>query len=388
VRSPLPLIAAVLAAGLLGAGAALAIGTAVWDGGTTTVVRETDGGADLVSAAQFQADENAGTVGEIYREAGPGVVQITSEVVAESLFGQQLREGLGSGFVIDKQGHIVTNYHVVQNAQEVYVNFSSDDRLRAEVVGTDPSTDLALLKIDADQRALTPLRLGNSEAVQVGDEVVAIGNPFGFTRTVTAGIVSALHRQIASPSGFAIDKVIQTDAAINQGNSGGPLFNAEGEVIGVNTQIATGGTTEGNVGIGFAVPVNTVKEIVSELMADGRVEHPYMGVRMQDVSERVAELYNLPEDGVLITTVEPGSPADRAGLRGGDTSVVVDGISYTIGGDVVLEADGRPLRSADELRAAVREKEPGDRMELEVRRGGETETITVTLGRLPATANR
>ena len=388
VRSPLPLIAAVLAAGVLGGGAALAIGSAVWDGGTTTVVRETSAGADLVSAAQFEGEENPSTVGEIYAQAGSGVVQITSEVVTESFFGERLREGLGSGFVIDQQGHVVTNYHVIEGARNVYVNFSSDDRLRAEVVGTDPSTDLALLKIDANQRALTPLRLGNSEAVQVGDEVVAIGNPFGLTRTVTRGIVSALHRQIGSPGGFTIDKVIQTDAAINKGNSGGPLFNAEGEVIGVNTQIATGGTTEGNVGIGFAVPVNTVKEVVSELMADGRVEHPYMGVRMQDVSERVAELYNLPEDSVLITTVEPGSPADRAGLRGGDTSVVVDGTSYTIGGDVVLEADGRPVRSADELRAAVREKEPGDRMELEVRRGSESETITVTLGRLPATANR
>jgi S1-C subfamily serine protease len=388
VRSSLPLIAAVLAAGLLGGGAALAIGSAVWDGGTTTVVRETDGGADLASAAQFESAENASTVGEIYREAGSGVVQITSEVPTEGFFGERLLEGLGSGLVIDKEGHVVTNYHVVQGAREVYVNFSNDDRLRAEIVGTDPSTDLALLKIDANQRALTPLRLGNSDAVQVGDQVVAIGNPFGLDRTVTAGIVSALHRQIDSPSGFAIDKVIQTDAAINKGNSGGPLFNAEGEVIGVNTQIATGGTSQGNVGIGFAVPVNTVKEVVAELRDDGRVDHPYMGVRMQDITERVAELYNLPEDGVLITTVEPGSPADRAGLRGGDTSVVVDGTSYTIGGDVVLEADGRPVRSADELRAAVREKEPGDRMELEVRRGGETETITVTLGRLPATANR
>ncbi len=379
----LPFVIAVLAAGLLGGGAALAIGSAVWDGGTTTVIRES---SDAVAApvAEFDQESGGSTVGEIYRDAGPGVVQITSSVVSESFFGEQRGQALGSGFVIDKRGHIVTNYHVVEGADEVFVNFSADDRLKAEIVGTDPSTDIALLKIDASQRALTPLSFGDSDVVQVGDQVVAIGNPFGLARSATAGIVSALHRQIQSPSGFTIDKVIQTDAAINQGNSGGPLLNAAGEVIGVNTQIATGGTGEGNVGIGFAVPVNTLEEVVAELMEDGRVDHPYLGVRMQDITERAAELYKLPAEGALITQVVDGSPADRAGLRAGDNPVVVDGTSYVLGGDVITKADGREVASSDALRSIIAAGEPGDKLELELRRGEETETVTVTLGRQPA----
>jgi S1-C subfamily serine protease len=383
VRRPLPFAIAVLAAGLLGGGAAFAIGSAVWDGGTTTVIRE---GADpgAAAVAEFEPAAGGSSVGEIYREAGPGVVQITSEVVSESFFGEQRGQALGSGFVLDKQGHVVTNFHVVDGADEVYVNFSADNRLKAQIVGSDPSTDIALLKIDASQRALTPLDLGNSERVQVGDQVVAIGNPFGLDRTVTSGIVSALHRQIQSPSGFAIDKVIQTDAAINQGNSGGPLLNAAGQVIGVNTQIATGSSSEqGNVGIGFAVPSNTVEEVVAELMNDGRVDHPYLGVRMQDITERISELFNLPGSGALVTEVVQGSPVDRAGLEGGDTHVVVDGTSYVLGGDVVTRADGDAIESADALRSVIGSKEPGDKLELEVWRDDERRTVTVTLGRQP-----
>jgi S1-C subfamily serine protease len=376
-------VAAVLAAGLLGGGAALAIGSAVWDGGTTTVVQQTPEGTG-VAVADFADDESGGTIGEIYEDVSPGVVQITSEVVSESPFGGAQRgESLGSGFVIDKQGHIVTNFHVVDGARQVYVNFSQDNRIEAEVVGADPSTDLALLKIDASERALTPLRLGDSEAVRVGDEVVAIGNPFGFSRTATAGIVSALQRQIEAPDRtFTIDKVIQTDAPINQGNSGGPLLNAAGEVIGVNTQIYTGGGS-GNVGIGFAVPSNTVREVVDDLMEDGRADHAYLGVTMSDISEELAEQFNLPANGALIAEVVPNGPADDAGLRGGDNDVIVNGETYTIGGDVVTEADGQAIESADELRAIIAEKEPGDRLELQVQRDGETETVSVELGRRP-----
>jgi S1-C subfamily serine protease len=385
----LSLVSVALAAGLVGGGAAFAIGAAVWDdSGTTTVVERSNGDGDVSVSALAEDETQPRTIGEIYREMGPGVVQITSEVVSDSFFGEQRGEALGSGFVIDKQGHVVTNYHVVQNASEVYVNFSQDDQLEAEVVGVDPSTDLALLKVDAHQRALTPLTLGDSDGVRVGDEVVAIGNPFGLDRTVTSGIVSALQRQIRAPNNFTIDKVIQTDAPINRGNSGGPLLNAQGDVIGVNTQIATGGTSEGNVGIGFAVPSNTVKKVVSELRAHGRVDHAYLGISMQDVSERVAELFNLSAEGVLITEVAPGSPAERAGLRGGDTSVVVDGQSYMLGGDVITKADGRDVESGDALRSLVASKEPGDEIELEIQRGDETETITVELGRQPTTASR
>ncbi|MDQ3670672.1 MAG: trypsin-like peptidase domain-containing protein [Actinomycetota bacterium] len=376
-------LALVLAA-LLGGGAALAVETAVLnEGGTTTVIRES---ADsTASPAALSDDQAAGTVARVYRDASPGVVQVTSNAVSEDpFFGEQRAQSLGSGFVIDKDGHIVTNYHVVQGADEVFVNFSGEDRIKARVIGTDASTDIAVLKIDAHRRALTPLQLGNSDSIAVGDGVIAIGNPFGLDRTATAGIVSALHRQIQAPSGFTIDKVIQTDAAINKGNSGGPLLNAAGRVIGVNTQIETGGTSEGNVGIGFAVPVNTVREVASEIMEHGRVDHPYLGVEMQTIDEKVAESFNLPaEKGVLITSVRPGSPADEAGLRGGTTSVIVEGNSYVIGGDVVTKADGRPVESADELREIVTSKEPGDTLRLEVKREDETETVKVELGRQP-----
>ena len=383
MRSTLGVVAAVVGAALLGGGAALAVGSQVWDGGTTTVVREVDGSE--ASVASFADERAARTIGDIYRDAAPGVVQVTSNVAAaDPFFGEQRGQSLGSGFVIDKEGHVVTNYHVVEGADEVYVNFSQDDRLKARVVGLDPSTDLALLKIDVDhKRALAPLELGNSDSVGVGDAVVAIGNPFGLDRTATAGIVSAVQREIESPGGFTIDKVIQTDAAINKGNSGGPLLNGNGQVIGVNTQIATGGTGEGNVGIGFAVPVNTVKEVVAELMEHGRVDHPYLGVSMQTITGEVADLFNLPDRGVLITEVSPGSPADEAGLRGGDTPTVVGGTSYVLGGDVIAKVDGRAVESADEVREIVASKEPGNELTLEVQREGSRETVTVELGRRP-----
>jgi S1-C subfamily serine protease len=380
--------AALVVAALLGGGAALGIGTAVWDGGTTTVIRESGNGAPA-SVASFDDGQSAGTVAKVYRDAAPGVVQVTSNVVSEDpFFGEQRAQSLGSGFVIDKDGHIVTNYHVIQGADEVFVNFSGEDRIKARIVGADPSTDIAVLKIDAHRRALTPLQLGNSDSIHVGDAVIAIGNPFGLDRTATAGIVSALQRQIQAPSGFTIDKVIQTDAAINKGNSGGPLLNAGGRVIGVNTQIETGGTSEGNVGIGFAVPVNTVREVASEIMEHGRVDHPYLGVEMQTIDEEVAKSFNLPaEKGVLITSVRPGSPADEAGLRGGSTSVIVEGNSYVIGGDVVTKADGRPVETADELREIVTSKEPGDTLTLEVKRDDKTEIVKVELGRQPTSVS-
>jgi S1-C subfamily serine protease len=384
VARTLAFVVALLAAGLLGGGVALGIGSAVWDGGTTTVLQQAPGGSSA-PVADFDVEGDAGTVGEIYRDAAPGVVQITSEVTVDSLFGQQRGQSLGSGFVIDKDGHIVTNFHVIDGADEVYVNFSRDDRLKARIVGVDPSTDLALLKIDQHRRALSPIPLGNSDAVRVGDEVVAIGNPFGLERTVTRGIVSALQRQIQAPNGFAIDKVIQTDAAINQGNSGGPLLDAQGRVIGVNSQIET--ETGGNVGIGFAVPSNTVKRVVGELREHGRVDHAYLGVTMRALDERVSELFNLPSEGVLISEVVEGSPADEAGLEGGDTQVVVDGQSYVLGGDIVVRADGRPVRSPDDLSSVVSAKEPGDELELEITRDDERQTVTVTLGRQPATSS-
>ncbi|HLM32959.1 MAG TPA: trypsin-like peptidase domain-containing protein [Gaiellaceae bacterium] len=385
---------ALIAAAFLGGGAALGVGTAIWDdGGTTTVINSPSASdSSLASQTQTEAipDTDTGIAGRIYKAASPGVVQVTSNVVSQGgVFGQpQQGQSLGSGFVIDKAGHILTNFHVVDGAKEVFVNFSGNDRYKVKIIGTDPSTDLAVLQIDAQSRALTPLPLGNSDAIQVGAPVVAIGNPFGLDRTVTAGIVSALQREIVAPNGFTIDKVIQTDASINKGNSGGPLLDAEGKVIGINSQIETGDGSTGNVGIGFAVPINTVREVATEIMKTGRAEHAYLGVKMQTIDETLAKTARLPaQKGVILTTVQPGSPAAEAGLKGGTRSVVVDGTTYTVGGDVITKADGRQLESADELRDIVTSKDPGDKLSLEVHRDGSTETVTVTLGSQPPSAS-
>ena len=310
---------ALVAAALLGGGAALGVGTAIWDGGTTTVINSPAASdSSLTSQPEpVASSDTAGIAQRIYKTAAPGVVQVTSNVVAtDPVFGQPQRgQALGSGFVIDKAGHILTNFHVVEGAREVFINFTGDDRYKAKIVGTDPSTDLAVLQIDAQSRALTPLPLGNSDELQVGAPVVAIGNPFGLDRTETAGIVSALQREIQAPNGFTIDKVIQTDAAINKGNSGGPLLDANGKVIGINSQIETGDSGTGNVGIGFAVPINTVREVASEIIKTGKVEHAYLGVKMQTIDDTLAKTARLPaQKGVILTTVQAGSPAADAGL--------------------------------------------------------------------------
>jgi S1-C subfamily serine protease len=292
----------------------------------------------------------------------------------------------GSGFVIDQAGHIVTNYHVIQGASQVEVIFSDEDPVEAKVVGIDPSTDIAVLKADVPTRALTVVPLGNSDDVEVGDTVFAIGNPFGLDRTLTEGIVSALQREIQAPNNFTIDEAIQTDAAINHGNSGGPLLNDRAEVIGVNAQIETGGFAQGNVGVGFAIPINTVKEVASQLIESGKVERAYLGVSMQEITPELADNFRLPVDeGVLIAAVQSGSPAEKAGLRGGDTPVIVDGESYTIGGDVITQADGRKITSIEQLRELVLAKKPGDTIDLEVRRDAETMSFSIELGRQPQT---
>jgi S1-C subfamily serine protease len=385
---------ALVAAAFLGGGAALGVGTAIWDDGGTTTVINSPAANDSSLASQTDtaagSDADTGLAGRIYKAAAPGVVQVTSNVASEpSPFGQpQPGQSLGSGFVIDKAGHILTNFHVVDGAEEVFVNFSGNDRYKADVVGTDPSTDLAVLQIDAQSRALTPLPLGNSDAIQVGAPVVAIGNPFGLDRTVTAGIVSALQREVRAPNGFTIDKVIQTDAAINPGNSGGPLLDADGKVIGINSQIETGGSGNGNVGIGFAVPINTVREVASEIMKTGKAEHAYLGVSMQTIDDTLAKTARLPaQKGVILTKVLEGTPAAEAGLKGGTRTVVVEGTTYTVGGDVITKADGRQLESADQLRDIVTSKDPGDKLSLEVHRDGSTETVTVTLGSQPPNAS-
>jgi S1-C subfamily serine protease len=371
-------------AALLGGGAAVGIGAAIGAEEDPETVISTV--ASEPPAATFEASDTGGkSVQQIYEEAGPGVVQVTStSVVTENpFFGPQSASSLGSGFVVDRDGYIVTNYHVIENAQEIEVNFSGDDRVPARIVGSDPSTDLAVLKIDAQTRALTPLPLGNSDTVAVGDAVVAIGNPFGLERSATAGIVSALQRNIVAPNGYTIDKVIQTDAPINRGNSGGPLLNANGEVIGVNSQIES--ETGGNVGIGFAVPVNTVREVVSQIKKTGKVEHAYLGIEMQEITEELADTINLPvAEGVMVVRVVEGSPADEAGLEGGNEQVIVGGRSYVFGGDIITHADGQAVTSHDDLRTMIMEKDPGDSISLEIQQEDSQRTVNVTLGQQPA----
>ena len=387
-------VAPLLIAAVVGGGAALAGAEVlgVLDDDSTTV--ETVPVADLSAPAAFDESKRL-SINQIYRDSAPGVVQITTTSIQTvepdpflNPFGfpeQQQQQALGSGFVIDKSGHIVTNAHVVENAQTIEVSFSNRDSVKAKLVGRDLSTDLAVLKVDVDSRALTPLGLGNSDRVQVGDSVVAIGNPLGLERSVTAGIVSALHRPLTAPNDFTIDDVIQTDAAINSGNSGGPLIGANGKVIGVNTAIATGNTgARGNIGIGFAVPVNTVRDVASQLMDRGRVEHAFLGVQAQPVTKEIAKLFNLPVDhGLLLIRVYDGSGASKAGLKAGTTEVVVAGESYRLGGDIVVEVDGKAVQTSEDLREAVSANEPGDKIKVEAYRGDEQRTFEVTLGRQP-----
>jgi S1-C subfamily serine protease len=388
-RSRLAIPAAgLLLAAVLGAAVALA-GAAVFGAfDKSTTIQRIEQAAPTPVAAAFQRGK-ALSINEIYRRSSPGVVQITSRNVVEQVdpfgFGlpeQRTEEALGSGFVIDKGGHIVTNYHVVRNAQNVQVSFSNRDSMKARVIGVDPSTDIAVLQVDARSRALTPLPLGNSDVARVGDSVVAIGNPFGLDRSITAGIVSALQRSITAPNDYPIDHVIQTDAQINKGNSGGPLLNARGQVIGVNAQIETGGTSEGNVGIGFAIPINTVKTVVAELIKNGKVQHAQIGIQARDITPEIAKLFRLPSShGLLVAQVEPGSGAAAAGLRAGDQHVVVGGETYTLGGDLIVEADGRSLSTIDDLRDVVTSKKPGDTVSLEIYRGDKKMNIDVKLGR-------
>jgi S1-C subfamily serine protease len=286
--------------------------------------------------------------------------------------------------VLDEQGHVLTNAHVVEGASKIEVKFSDDKTVDAKLLGSDSSTDVALLKVNAGKDALKPLALGNSSKLEVGDAVVAIGNPFGLDRTVTTGIVSALQRKLEAPNGFTIDHVIQTDAAINPGNSGGPLLDSLGRVVGINSQIATGGGG-GSVGIGFAVPINTASKIADQLKKKGKVEHAFLGITGVSISKSMAENLNLPTDqGVLIQRAT--GPAAKAGVKGGDTQVSLGGADILLGGDVLVGIDGKNVRSMDDVIAVVGSKKPGDEVSVELRRGEQKRTVKVKLANRPASA--
>jgi len=366
---------------------AVLISTDVIDtGDTTTVVRQ----SPSTQPAAGSTGSGGRSVHDIYQREGRGVAFVSASGVTsneDSPFGvPQQGTATGSGFVVDDQGDIVTNAHVVEGADNVTVSFDEDnDPVKAEVKGVDTSADIAVLKVDpSDVPNLTPLPLGDSSKLVVGQPVIAIGNPFGQVRTVTTGIVSGLQRQIQAPNGFTIANVVQTDASINPGNSGGPLLDANGRVIGINSQIATGGG-QGSVGIGFAVPINTAKELLPTLKAGKTVEHAYLGVKMQGVTKQLAEDLNLGADhGALVVEVTPDSPADKAGLRGGRTETA-DGVA--IGGDLIVGIDGKEMSDEKDVANAVASHQPGDKVEVEYYRGNDRKTVTVELTKRPASAD-
>jgi putative serine protease PepD len=350
----LSLTAAVVAGACIGAGGAAATYAALSSGGSKTVVRQV-----TVSGSDTAANTNALSVNAVYQRTRRGVVEVSVAEKSENPFGgSESARAQGSGFVYDMDGHIITDQHVVDGATSVTVRFWNGKTYSARVVGTDASTDLAVLKVDAPDSQLYPLVLGDSSKVAVGDNVVAIGSPFGLEETVTAGIVSALHREMTSPNNFAIDDSIQTDAAINHGNSGGPLLNAEGKVIGVTSQIES--DSGGNDGVGFAIPSNTVRSIAAQLIANGKAEHAFLGVLLDDASSK---------QGALIRQVRSGTPAATAGLRAGD---------------VITAVAGKRVHSATELRAAINARQPGDRVSLRYTRDGKTHTVEVRLANRPS----
>jgi S1-C subfamily serine protease len=317
----------------------------------------------------------------IYEKASPAVVHIASQVITMSFFwGPIPQEGTGSGFVIDSKGHIVTNNHVVEGADEVHVTLADGTRVPAEIVGTDPYSDLAVIKIDVPPDKLYPVELGSSVDLRVGQRAIAIGNPFGLDRTLTTGVISSLGRPLEVESGQVIYNVIQTDAAINPGNSGGPLLDSQGRVIGVNTAIQTGAEN-----IGFAIPVDTVKRVVPELIEKGRYRHPWLGDLSYSIDSELAQNLGLPVDkGILIAQIYRGSPAAKAGLRGGNRQVIVGNRRIIAGGDIIVAIDGRPVKSNEDLTVYLEtETQVGQVAELTILRGDQEMTIEVKLDEMP-----
>jgi S1-C subfamily serine protease len=319
----------------------------------------------------------------VYEKVADGVVNITSTAVQMDFFFNAFpTQGSGSGFIIDTRGHILTNYHVVENAQKLEVTLADESKWPAKLVGSDPDNDLAIIKIDAPKEKLKVIPMGDSRQLKIGQKVLAIGNPFGLQRTLTTGIISSLGRTIRSDTGTLREDIIQTDAAINPGNSGGPLLNSEGEVIGINSAIIS--PSGGSVGIGFAIPVNTAKSVIPELIAKGYVTYPYIGATIQTLIPEDAKSLKLKVDrGAMIAIVEKGGPADKAGLKGGSQKIQIGNRIVVAGGDIVVKADQHDVKTNDELIRYIREKKPGDTIVLHAYRKGDFIDVKVTLGERP-----
>jgi S1-C subfamily serine protease len=390
---------------LVGGAVVVAVVAAFGGLGSTQKVITTVTPAPLAPSNASAANASQKSVGltphDIYERDAPGVVFVTSTIVqkTESPFGlfggsgggesQQQGKATGSGIVIDSNGTILTNWHVVENAVKVTVSVEKGQTVEAKVLGKDPSNDLAVLRVSPDGLALHPLTLGDSSTAEVGDPVLAIGNPFDLQRTLTTGVVSALQRQITAPNGFTIDNVIQTDAPINPGNSGGPLLNAAGEVIGINSQIETGGSGDGSVGIGFSIPINTAKAEIAELEKGGTVSGAYLGLTSLTIDGTLSAL-NLPvKSGALVQSVQKGTAAEKAGIRGGNLTGNTEDGQVAVGGDIIVSIDGKAINSSEDLAGAIGGKRPGQTITIGLLRangsgGYAHKTVTATLGSRPS----
>jgi serine protease Do len=327
----------------------------------------------------FSDDEEVNI--DVFQKIHPAVVNITTTTLSYNFWMQIIpTEGMGSGFIIDRKGYILTNNHVVENAQDIVVTMSGDIKLSATLVGRDPDSDLAVIKIPSEGiDVIAPL--GDSDNVRVGQKAIAIGNPFGFGHTLTTGIVSALNRSIITSDNIRIDDLIQTDAAINPGNSGGPLLNSSGEVIGINTVIYT--RSGGYQGIGFAIPINRAKEVAAELITSGRVARPWLGITQISINELSAYLDFGVNNGVLIVQVISGSPADRAGLKGGNRSIIIGRYRLPIGGDIITAIDDVPISAETDIDRVLNKKKVGDTVNLKIYRNGRLLEVPVTLMERP-----
>lgn len=345
--------------------------TASWPGNTGKLeLTEAAAPADLDSEEQVNVN--------VYKKALPSVVNIKSRAVSYNFFyGAIPEEGQGTGFILDKEGHILTNFHVIANAQNVEVTLYNRKTVPAKLVGSDRHHDLAIIKIDGSN--LVPVTLGDSRSLQVGQKVFAIGNPFGLSGTMTRGIVSSI-RSVRGPSGDSIDEAIQTDAAINPGNSGGPLLNSRGEVIGINSMIFTGGA-EQSAGIGFAIPINTAKAVLDDLVKYGEVKRPSMGISGLPIGPELADQMGLAQDyGILVMKVAPGSAADRAGIKGGTQRALLGNTPILLGGDLIVAIDGQAVEDMQELSRVMNNHRAGDAVTVTLYRGKRKIDVRIVLG--------
>jgi S1-C subfamily serine protease len=337
----------------------------------------------VVTQESFSITEDEKNNITVYEKVADGVVNVTSTAIQMDFFFNAFpTQGSGSGSIIDTKGHILTNHHVVADAQKLEVTLGDGSKWPAKLAGSDPDNDLAVIKIDVPKEKLKVIPMGDSKNLKIGQKVLAIGNPFGLQRTLTTGIISSLGRTIRSEVGTLIEDVIQTDAAINPGNSGGPLLNSDGEIVGINSAIIS--PSGGSVGIGFAIPVNTAKRVVPELISKGYVSYPYIGATIQSLIPEMAKYLKLKiERGAMIAEVGKGGPADKAGLKGGNQRVQVGNMVVVVGGDIVVKADQHDVKTSDELISYIREKKAGDTIFLKVFRKDSLIDVKITLGERP-----